>query len=236
MQNKYLFLILLLALSFIPLTSAQLEACSDTNNIDISDIPCLGLTNVVQCTGDTNVSVINLNTTVQTNVTTFDAGNSRLNFTFDFNESSYSLVDCQNNSATIIVGQFDQGFGTSIFFFIIPLLTISFTSLLVSSKIGKRMLEDESGTGLTENVVHKSKWIPTVLIIFSFIPLVLMIRIVQGYIEEFLPSSSLVGFFGGFYIFFSFLFWFMALVFIISLFAEWIDIRKVNMGAMDREW
>ncbi len=238
MKNKFLTLMVMMCLVVITLgtVQAQEEACSDTNNIDISDIPCLGLTNVVNCIGNTNVSVINLNTTVQTNLTTFPVGDGRLNFTFDFNESSYSLVDCQNNSATIIVGQFDQGFGISIFFFIIPLLTLSFATLLVSSKMGKRMLEDEAEMKLTGNVVHQSKWIPTILLLFSFLPFLLLIRIVRGYMEQFIPSTNLISFFGSFYIFFLYLFSFVSLMLIVTLVSDWITLRDIRMGVMDKEW
>lgn len=232
-MNNKLIILFFSIIFIIPFIPAQLTACSDTNLIDISDIPCLGITNVVSCTG--NVSVLNLNTSIQNNLTTGDVGDGRLNFTFDFNQSSYSLVDCANNSATVIVGQFDQGFGISVFFFILPLLTITFTALLVSSKMGKQMLEDESEMSLTENVIHKSRWIPTIIILFSFLPLILMVRIVRGYIEEFLPSSSLVSFFGSFYIFSLYLFFFVSLIFIITLVAEWINVRNIKMGALDKE-
>ena len=217
----------------LPGAYAQNVACSDTNLIDITDIPCEGVTNVVQCSG--NVSVFNLNTSIQTNVTTSAVGDGRLNFTFNFNQSSYSLVDCNNNSATVIVGQFDQGFGISIFLFILPLFTITFISLLISSKMGKKMLEDESQMSLTENVVHKSTWIPTIILLFSFLPLVLIARIVGGYMEEFLPSSDLVSFFGSFYIFLLYLFFFVSLIFIINLVARWIELRNIRMGALDKE-
>lgn len=233
MNNKsiiFFFIIL-----FIPLIQAQVSVCSDSNEIDISDIPCIGVTNVINCVSDSNVSVFNLNTSEQTNVTTGEVGDGRLNFTFNFTTSSYSIVDCRNNSATVIVGQFDQGFGTSIFFFILPLLTISFTAVLVSSKIGKKMLEEETDMKLTDTIVHKTDWIPTTMLLFSFLPLILMIRIVRGYIEEFIPGSSLVGFYGAFYIFFLYLFFFISLIFIITLFAKFITLRKINMGALDRE-
>ncbi len=232
---KYKYLIFFLILLIIPLVPAQVEACSDTNLIDISDIPCLGLTNVISCVGDTNVSVLNLNNSEQTNLTTEEVGDGRLNFTFNFNESSYSVVDCANNSATVIVGQFDQGFGLSLFFFIIPLFTISFTALFIASKMGKQMLEDDSEMNLTENVVHQDDWIPTVIIIFSFLPILLVIRIIAGYIERFVPTSSLFGFYNTFYIFFLYLFYFVGLIFFITLVARWITLRNINMGVLDRE-
>ena len=83
-----------------------LPACSDTNEQDISDIPCEGLTPVIGCTG--NVSIINLNTTARSNLTTYPIGDSRYNFTLNLTEGSYSLVDCANNSATVIVGDFPR--------------------------------------------------------------------------------------------------------------------------------
>lgn len=232
---KYKIIISVMLVMILLPSIYAIDACSDTNEIDISEIPCLGLTNVISCIGNTNVSVFNLNTSVQINLTTEPLGDGRLNFTFNFNESSYSLVDCSNNTATIIVGQFDQGFGISIFFFIIPLLTFSFTALLISSKIGKKMLEDELQMTLTGNVIHQSTWIPTVILLFSFLPMIIMIRLVTGYLEQYLSTSSLVGFFGNFYIFFLYLFFFVSLILIINLVGNWIKLRSINMGHFDKE-
>jgi len=61
--------ILIVSLFIIFLTSGifALEACSDSNEIDTSEVPCMGLTNVVDCTG--KVTITNVNTSVQINVT-----------------------------------------------------------------------------------------------------------------------------------------------------------------------
>lgn len=214
------------------LATAQL-ACNDENLIDIEDIPCIGLTNVISCGVDTNVSVINLNTSVQTNLTTELLGDGRFNFTFDFNESSYSLVDCANNSATVIVGKFEQGFGTSIFFFILPLFLVSFISLLVSSKMGKKMMESEDGSDLTKSTIHKNAWIPTVILIFSFLPVLIIIVILKSYLEEYIPSTALIPFISTFYIFFLILFFFVSFMLIVNLFSQWITLRKIRMGVLD---
>ncbi len=233
-MNKKIILLLVLLLLPITLISAQ-EACNDENLIDIVDIPCIGLTNVISCGVDTNVSVINLNTSVQVNVTTELLGDGRFNFTFDFNESSYSLVDCANNSATVIVGKFEQGFGTSVFFFILPLFLVSFVSLLVSSKMGKKMMESEDGSDLTKSTIHKNAWIPTIILIFSFLPILVIIVILKNYLEEFIPSTVLVSFISTFYIFFLILFFFVSFMLIVNLFSQWITLRKINMGVLDRQ-
>lgn len=234
MNNK---IILILALLLFPITliSAQ-SACNDENLIDIEDIPCIGLTNIITCGADTNVSVINLNTSVQVNLTTELLGDGRFNFTFDFNESSYSLVDCANNTATVIVGKFEQGFGTSVFFFILPLFLVSFISLLVSSKMGKKMMESEDGSDLTKSVIHKNAWIPTIILIFSFLPILITIVILKNYLEQFIPSTSLISFMSTFYIFFLILFFFISFMLIVNLVSQWITLRKINMGEMDKEW
>jgi len=80
-------------------------ACTDTNEIDNANIPCEGLTVPLSCSG--NVSIFNLNTSEQINVTTYLKVDNRYNFTVNLSEGSYSFVDCANNSATIIVGVFD---------------------------------------------------------------------------------------------------------------------------------
>ncbi len=230
----FMFAILFFSLS-ITLISGQ-SACNDLNLIDIEDIPCIGVTNVIACGVDTNVSVINLNTSVQVNLTTSSLGDGRFNFTFNFNESSYSLVDCANNTATIIVGNFEQGFGTSIFFFILPLFLVSFISLLVSSKMGKKMMESEDGSDLTESTIHKNAWIPTVILIFSFLPILIIIVILKSYLERYIPSTSLIPFISGFYILFLILFFFIGFMLIVNLVSQWITLRKINIGAMDKEW
>ena len=103
-MNK-LLLCLLITLFIVP-TSLALIACSDTNEIDITDIPCTGVTDPINCSG--NVTVFNINTTLRVNETTYDTGDSLYNFTFNYTEGSYQLIDCANNSATVIVGDFPR--------------------------------------------------------------------------------------------------------------------------------
>jgi len=93
---------------FIPCLTS-LTACTDTNEIDIEDVPCQGITVVLPCAG--NISVTNLNTSDKFNMTTFSMGGNLYNFTVDevnFTEASYSLVDCGNNTATLLVGDFPR--------------------------------------------------------------------------------------------------------------------------------
>ena len=93
---------LLFVLLFLSSVSAM-TLCQEQTDID--DIPCLGLTTIVNCTG--NISVTNINTSQQYNLTTTLVGSYIYNFTFNFTQSSYSLIDCQNSTATIVVGDFE---------------------------------------------------------------------------------------------------------------------------------
>jgi len=107
-KNSLAILLILIFIGVTTLTMVSAEACTDTNEIDISDIPCEGLTNIINCVGIANVTLTNLNTTEIQNLSTQEIGDGRLNFTFNFTEGSYSLVDCENNTATIIVGDFPR--------------------------------------------------------------------------------------------------------------------------------
>lgn len=100
-QILFIFLFILMFASVV-----ALDACSDTNEIDSDEIPCVGITNPISCSG--NVSVINLNTSTQTNLTTTLIGLNQYNFTFNFSSNSYQVNDCANNTATIIVGDFPR--------------------------------------------------------------------------------------------------------------------------------
>ena len=106
-MNKVL-LVLCSFILFSSLASAVLPLCSDTNEIDLDDIPCQGLTPVVNCSANFNVTLLNLNTSVETNISGNQLANERVNFTLNLSEGTYSLVDCSNNSATIIVGDFPR--------------------------------------------------------------------------------------------------------------------------------
>jgi len=212
----------------IPLISAQI--CSDTNEIDLSDIPCTGLTNVITCTiFEDNVTVFNINTSTQTNLSTDETGGGRFNFTFNFSEGSYSLIDCANNTATVLVGIFEQGFGISLFVFLIPSSILSFVFMFISGKINKNKEREEEETNKKTNRIT-----PTIILLFSFIPMILMIRVVEGYLTEYLPSANVTTFYGFYYVFFSYIFYFIALVSIIVWAGQAIEKRKINMGL--KEW
>lgn len=101
-----LILISLILIIFIITNVSALAACSDLNEIDIADIPCQGITKVIACSG--NVSQLALNTSTQSNLTTFSIGGSQYNFTFNVTEGSYELKDCFNNTATVLVGDFPR--------------------------------------------------------------------------------------------------------------------------------
>lgn len=104
-MKKLIFFLLIVM--FLPLATANLTACSDTNEIDTGDIPCNGITDNIDCLGF-NISVTNVNTTAEFNVTTSPFTLNSYNFTINFTDGSYQLVDCQNNTATIIIGDFPR--------------------------------------------------------------------------------------------------------------------------------
>lgn len=83
--------------------TSGLSLCQDQTDVD--DIPCLGITPVLSCSG--NISVVNLNTSAQSNLTTIAIGDGTYNFTFNFNRSSYSLRACDNSTSSIQVGDFE---------------------------------------------------------------------------------------------------------------------------------
>ena len=128
----------------------------------------------------------------------------------------------------------DEGFGISIFIFIIPALMLSFFCLFISGKIGRNLrIDQEEDFQDVGRMTGRGQWIPTIILLFSFIPMIFIIRIVFAYLEEFLPTANVTSFFGGFYIFFSWTFYGIFLISIIVLVAEFIKIRKFRMGVID---
>ena len=224
---KLISLILIISLLSIT-TLIALDTCSDTNNVDLSEIPCQGLTNVLDCAG--NISIINLNTSVQTNITTNDFGDGRYNFTFDFTNGSYSLVDCKNFSATVIVGRIKQGYGTSAFFFTLPAILLSFVFLFISARMNKKLKnheEENRENGIEE---RESRTIPTVFMLFGWIPMIFMIRFTSSHLEEYLADAKITAFFGTFYILFLSLFSFVFIVSFIMLASKLIKWRSAKKG------
>ncbi len=221
-----LLLLGILILSIINISA--LDTCSDTNLVDLSEIPCQGLTNVLDCSG--NISITNLNTSVQFNITTAPFGDGRFNFTFDVSNGSYSLVDCKNFSATVIVGRIKQGYGTSSFFFILPAALLSFVLLFVSNRINNALenYEEENREHGVEQ--RESRTIPTIFMLFGWIPMIYMIRFVSSHLEDYVVGANITSFFGTFYILFSSLFGFVFLVSFILLASKLIKYRTAKRG------
>lgn len=121
MKLKYLIWILIL----IPLTFAAFEECSDTNEIEINDVPCNVITPFI------NNSCLNYNYTI-TDVNTSQIvrawnmtplGNGVFNFTF--NQSvlgTYSIVLCDNTTSTVSV---IHGTSTRYLYILILLATLA---------------------------------------------------------------------------------------------------------------
>jgi hypothetical protein len=231
---KYHIILLVFILSIGGVLAGN--ACSDSNQVDISDIPCVGLTNIVECTG--NVSVIDTNTTIQTNVTTYDNGDGRLNFTFNFSIGSYSLVDCSNNSATVIVGVFEQGYGINIFIIILPAIILSFTSLFFSWRFFESLKKsDEETLEIMENeedhedFVPNTRLIPVVFMLFSFIPLIFMTGFVSNNLTQYINVARITDFYSNFYIYFSWMFYLIAILSFVVWAAGFIKKIRINRGA-----
>lgn len=232
--------ILLASLFIIFITSGvfALEACSDTNEIDISQIPCLGLTNVVSCTG--NVSIFNVNTSVQINVTTEVTFNSRLNFTVNLTEGSYSFVDCDNNSATVIVGLFEQGYGINLFIVILPAIILSFLSLFFSWRFFESLNEVESehlemlesGEDV-EDFVPRNRLFPVVFLLFSFIPIIFVLGFVSNHLTKYIGEGKITTLYTTFFIGFSWIYFVIFLLMIVVWVSGLIKKIKINRGMGD---
>lgn len=122
LKKESRLLILSVFLMIIVSSFISAIACSDTNEIDNSEIPCVGLTNYLTCSG--NISVINLNTSEQFNLTTDAFGDGRLNFTVNLSEGSYSFTDCGNNTATVIIGVFDTQWQIALIISLLVILSV----------------------------------------------------------------------------------------------------------------
>lgn len=229
--------VLLAGLFMIFITSGvfALDACSDTNEIDISQIPCLGLTNVVSCTG--NVSIININTSVQINVTTEQTFDSRLNFTVNLTEGSYSFVDCDDNSAVVIVGLFEQGYGTNLFIIILPAIILSFMSLFFSWRLFESLNEsDQEHLEILQrgedsgDFVPANRLLPIVFMLFSFVPLTFMLGFVSNNLTNYIDSEKINTFYSNFFVFFSWTFFLVFLLLIVVWLAGFIKKIRINRG------
>lgn len=234
MKYNVFLLILLLNIGGV----IALEACSDLNTIDVSQIPCLGLTNVVDCTG--NISVNNVNTSEEINLTTEQTFDGRLNFTINLSEGSYSLVDCNNNSAVIIIGLFEQGYGVNLFIIILPAVILSFLSLFFSWRFFEslntsetehlQMLENGENT---DDFVPRNRLLPIVFLLFSFIPLTFMIGFVNNNLTEYIGIEKITSFYSNFFILFSVIFLLVFLLLIVVWASGFIKNIKIDQGLMD---
>ena len=114
-----LFLIIL-----IPLTSA-IYSCND--DTDFNNVPCEVLTPVIDCVG--NLTVVNLNDSDTYNLTLTSLGGGIYNTTFNNNSYplSYSLTLCDNSTATLNVGSFDDGYNNKYLYLYLTLFLISGT-------------------------------------------------------------------------------------------------------------
>ena len=161
-------ILLLTLLIYIPAILA-LPVCSDTNQQDISKIPCVGLTVVLNCSG--NVTAINTNDTTQNySFETFVFTDSIYNFTLNLTQGSYSLIDCENNTALWEVGLFEQGYGINMFGIIIPSAILSLMILFITGRTFRRFderdEEDEEEARKNNNMesyAPRSRLMPGVL-------------------------------------------------------------------------
>jgi hypothetical protein len=212
-----------------------LDACSDSNEIDISEIPCLGLTNVVSCTG--NVSITNVNTSLQINVTTETTLDNRLNFTVNLTEGSYSFVDCNNNTATVIVGLFQQGYGINLFIIILPAVILSFIILFFSWRMFESLNESErehleileSGED-SEDFVPRNRLLPIIFLLFSFIPIIFMIGFVSNNLTKYIGEGKISTLYYNFFIGFSWIFIGIFLLMFVVWLSGFIKKIRINRG------
>lgn len=187
LSYKYILSFILLILTICFVSSMQL--CQEKQ--DVADIPCLGLTTINDCSGE-NVSVININSSSRYNLTTLAVGDGTSNFTFNFSEiASYSLIDCANFTATIVVGYFEGGFGIIQFAFLIPFLIIIGVSLFGIKLI--TMSYDDS------NISSFRYFMGLVVIIIGYLAVLFMVGTINSYIITYITSSILSNLYNYFY-------------------------------------
>jgi len=238
MAKKLLTIFLLI---FLISLATAIPTCSDTNEIDINEIPCVGFTIPINCSG--NISVFNsTDASINYTLTTALFTSNVYNFTINLSQGGYEFLDCENNTATVIVGLFEQGYGISMFVIIFPSILLTMISLFVSGRLFHKFHdedEEEYEYKARENdedsFVPRNRLIPIVLMLFAFVPMVFMIGFVNGYLEEYLPSANITDFYGWFYVLFSTLFYFVCLISIIVWASSFIKMRRVMRGLDDIE-
>lgn len=233
MKNKIITIFLFVF--FISLTSA-LPTCSDTNEIDISKIPCVGFTNPINCS--TNITAFNTtDASINFTISTTLFVDSVYNFTINLTRGGYELLDCENNTATIIIGLFEQGYGITMFGIMFPAILLTMISLFVSGRLFSKFSEEdeENEEHLKEendedSFVPKSRLMPLIFMLFAFIPMIFITGFVNNHLEEYLPTANMTEVYGSFYIMFSGVFYFIFLVSFLVWLSSFIKMRKVMRG------
>lgn len=238
MKSK--FLPILLLVFFINLASA-LPVCSDINQQDISKIPCQGFTVPLNCSG--NITAFNttdpsINFTISTQIFV----DNIYNFTINLTRGSYELVDCENNTATFEIKLLEQGYGVTMFGIMFPSILLTIVSLFVSGRMFSRFREDDEESmehckeeNDEESFVPKSRLMPIIFMLFSFVPMIFITGFVNNHLEEYLTSANITTFYGSFYILFSIIFYFTFLVSFLVWLSTYIKMRRVMRGLDDIE-
>lgn len=230
-------LLIFLAVFLLSSISGQMATCSDTNEIDVSDIPCVGFTVPINCSA--NITALNTtDASINFSIPTAGVIGSIFNFTFNLTEGGYELIDCSNNTATVIVGKFQQGYGINMFLILLPAIILSFLSLFISARLFKGYREEEEGEleqreiqgDNGESFIPRSRLIPIVFMLFSFVPLIFAIGFVENHLTAYLPNANITAFFGMFYILLSTVFFGTFLVSFIVWLSYWIEKRNVLRG------
>jgi hypothetical protein len=181
MNKKQILILFLMFILFINVAVAM-ELCQEKQ--DVADIPCLGLTSINDCEGE-NVSILNLNSSQQYNLTTKALGDGTSNFTFNFSTiASYSLIDCGNNTASMVVGYFEGGFGIIQLAFLIPFLFI-IVICLVGVKLITKSYDDN-------NISSFRYFMGLATIIIGYIGILFMTGTINSYVMTYITSNTIV--------------------------------------------
>ena len=115
-------LVAIFLLTLVPLTSAIYSCIDDT---DFNNVPCEIVTPVIDCVG--NLTVLNLNDSDTYNLTLTSLGGGVYNTTFTNNSYplSYSLTLCDNSTATLNVGSFDDEYNDKYLYLYLTLFLIA---------------------------------------------------------------------------------------------------------------
>jgi len=136
-------IILLMVLLVLPLCLAI--ECQDQT--DVEDIPCELITPILSIGGDCNATVMDINDLSRNytiNIT--PVGDGTYNFTFNFSEiSQYSIILCDNSSATLDVGHWDEDYNDKWLYFYGAALGLGGFLLILGYKIENNLLIMLSG-------------------------------------------------------------------------------------------